>query len=205
MVGTLNLSDSSVEVEKSSEADLDSSTLSASTFEPGCSPKKIKISPSKKKRNAKVTFKLGNDQDTESEDNYFEERETPRQLPPLQSAPVLREISNISATRNKTTTKTNALNDLTELPLANLEGIYSLDLEDKEYYATVGRVRGPHSIRTVRPRQPPVLVTREILHCHGVPAFRATAALSRPVPGRNCACYNELAGLGSGQGYHKHF
>ena len=133
ILGTLNLSDSSVEVWRSSEADLDSSTLSASTFEIGCSPKKIKINPIKKKRNAKVTFKLGNDQDTESEDDYFEKPETPRQVPPLQPTRVLREISNFPPTSDETTAKTNAQNDLNEPPLENLEAIYELDLEDKEY------------------------------------------------------------------------
>ena len=104
MVGTLNLSDFSVDVWRRSGADLDSSALSASTFESGCSPEKSRIK--KKKRNAEVTFKLGNDQDTVYKDDYFEEPELPRnQLPHLQPAPVLREISNISTTRNETQRK----------------------------------------------------------------------------------------------------
>ena len=92
MVGTLNLSDSAVEIWRGSEADQDFSTVSASTFEFYCSQKKIKICPIKKKQNTRVTFKLGNDQNTESEADYFEDPETPRQLPPLQRTPVLKNL-----------------------------------------------------------------------------------------------------------------
>ena len=73
MVGTLNLSDSSVDVWRGSEADLESSTFSVYTFESDCSPKRIKVSPIKKKPDVKVTFMLQDDQETETEDEYYEE------------------------------------------------------------------------------------------------------------------------------------
>ena len=82
---------------------------------------------------------------------------------------------------------TTSLNDLNETPLAELEAMYGLDIEDKEYYTTVDRGRGPHATRAVRPKQP-VTVVKEIPHCAGVPAFRARWALSRPAPGRDFSC-----------------
>ena len=152
MVGTLKLSDSSVEVWRGSEADLDSSTFSASTFESGCSPKKIKIILIKK-QNARVTFALGTDRHTESEEDYFEEPQTHRQLPLLQRAPVLREISNTPPTGSELATKENVLKDLNEPLLKEMEAKYGLELENREYYATVGRGRSHHSTKARRPRQ----------------------------------------------------
>ena len=77
MVGKLDLSDSSTEVMRGSEADPNSSTFSISTFESDISPKKLKISPIKKSQHARVTFEL----DVNSEDDYYEESDTPS--PPL--------------------------------------------------------------------------------------------------------------------------
>ena len=80
MVGSLNISDSSIEVWPGSDAELDS------TPESSCSPKKIRLSP-KKKKNGKVTLnlppttkRLESDSDT---DDYYEEPDTPRKQPPL--------------------------------------------------------------------------------------------------------------------------
>ena len=58
MVGKLDLSDSSTEVTRGSEADPNSSTFSMSTFESDVFPKKLKISPIKKSQHVKVTFEL---------------------------------------------------------------------------------------------------------------------------------------------------
>ena len=53
-------------------------------------------------------------------------------------------------------TKTNLLNDVTNEPsLKEMEVMCGLELEDKEYYATVGRDCGPHATRTMRPGQQP--------------------------------------------------
>ena len=160
MIRTLNLSDSSVEVWRGSEADLDLSTFSASTFESGCSPKKIKISPIKK-QNARVTFALGNERDTDSENDYFEEPETPRQLPP-RHAPVLTEISNIPSAGSELATKKNELNDLDEPSLKEIEALYRLEPEDREFYATVARGRSHRPTRAMGPRQQTVSITREV-------------------------------------------
>ena len=73
-------------------------------------------------------------------------------------------------------TQSKSLNDLNEPPLAELEAMYGLDIEDSEYYATVGRGRGPHATRAVRPREPPVTVARDLPHCHAAPGFLARGA-----------------------------
>ena len=72
LIRTLNISDSSTEVYRGSEAELDS------TWESECSPKRAKLSPQKKKL-AKVTFKLPaavckqkNKLDSDSDDFYEE-------------------------------------------------------------------------------------------------------------------------------------
>ena len=78
MVGSLNISDSSVEVWRGSDAYWDS------IFKSGCSPKKIKISPIEKwKKNARVTFNLPAAEKTDSEEDCYEEPESPQRQSPL--------------------------------------------------------------------------------------------------------------------------
>ena len=77
----------------------------------------------------------------------------------------------------------NSLNDPNEPPLTELEAMYFLHIEDREYHATVGRGPDPHATRAFRPRQPPVTLIRELPNCHAMPAFCARGALSRPAPG----------------------
>ena len=89
MVGRLDLSDSSTEVMRGSEADPNSSTFSISTFESDISPKKLEISPIKKSQHARVTFEL----DVNSEDDYYEEADTPSPSPAVQPAPILKDVT----------------------------------------------------------------------------------------------------------------
>ena len=72
MVGRLDLSDSSTEVYRGSDAELESSPES---------PAKETPTPKKKKRLTRVSFALPEDVDS---DDYYEEPETPT-LPPPQS------------------------------------------------------------------------------------------------------------------------
>ena len=68
MVGTL--SDSSVEVWRGSDADLDS------TFESDCSPSKIAPTPKKKKKLGKVRFNLPSTVSPASDTHFYEEPDT---------------------------------------------------------------------------------------------------------------------------------
>ena len=58
----------------------------------------------------------------------------------------------------------------------------SLEEEEKDIYMSVGRGRGPHQLRNCS-RCPSVQVTKEVPHCHGLPAsFASRGALSRSAP-----------------------
>ena len=94
MVGRLNLSNSSVEVWAGSEADL--SSTSASTFETLDSPKKVNFA--QKENDEKGAFRV-EQSPMDTDEDYNEETESPRQLPPLQLAPVLRNVHNVSPSR----------------------------------------------------------------------------------------------------------
>ena len=192
MVGKTNPSDSSTEVYRGSDPELDS------TFESGCSPKKQKINPIKK--NKRVKFNLPDSPTTkgsDSEEDYNEEPDSPLSQSPAWPS----RVSNAPAT--------SSLNDLNELP-TQLETAkdyrrawctpeaeqyfakltLSLRVEEKETYMSVGRGRGHHQLRNYS-CCPPVQGTKEIPHCHGLPVSLATrGALSRPAPGRGCNfCY----------------
>ena len=85
LIRTLNISDSSTEVYRGGEAELDS------TWESECSPKRVKLSPQKKKI-TKVTFKLHpavckqkNNLDSDS-DNFYEEQDSSVEEMPLKSS-----------------------------------------------------------------------------------------------------------------------
>ena len=92
MVGKLNICDSSLEVWRTSHADLDS------TFDSGFSPKKIRISPIKNRnKNGKVWFNLPTAESTDSDEGGYEEPDT---LP--KPSPVLKEITNAPPTEKKT-------------------------------------------------------------------------------------------------------
>ena len=105
LIRTLNISDSSTEVYRGSEAELDS------TWESECSPTRVKLSPQIKKT-AKVTFKLPpavckqkNNLDSDS-DNFYEK-------PDSSVEELLLEASRKSNVQPEQETQGSSLNDLT--------------------------------------------------------------------------------------------
>ena len=65
-----------------------------------------------------------------SEQSYYEEPDTPRQLPPLQSAPVLRDLTNRQHSSNEPPTEIDRLDDLLEPPINEIEKAYGISLQD---------------------------------------------------------------------------
>ena len=126
MVGRLDLSDSSTEVMRGSEADPNSSTLSISTFESDISPKKLKISPIKKPQHARVTFEL----DVTSEDDYYEEADTPSPPPAIQPAPILKDVTQTYGYNKQTEDPVEKLNDLSEPEIEQIQKDYGISLDN---------------------------------------------------------------------------
>ena len=170
MVGRLNLSDSSVEVWRGSEASLNSSRTSVSTFN----------------SEAEEAFVVENQKEDESDD-YDEEKESPRVLPKLTPAPVLANITNTGRREYAPPNKAEKLDDLSELSVAVIEENYGIELDDRELYCTTGRRNSFTSTKIQRLRKQPVRVVREIPHCTGIPISKAGGALSRAAPGQ-CNC-----------------
>ena len=57
-----------------------------------------------------------------------------------------------------------------------------LGKDERDVYMSGGRRRGPHQLRNYSNR-PPVLITRETPHCHGLLLFLATRELGyEPLP-----------------------
>ena len=139
MVGRLDLSDSSTEVYRGSEAEL------VSTFE---SPEKAAPTPKKQKNLARVSFKLPHAKSLASDsDDYFEESDSPRQ--PSQT----KEKVEFPLLGNERTPGTDTPHRANESAVKELEALNGLDIEDRQYYKAVGRGRGLHE--TKKPRQPP--------------------------------------------------
>ena len=133
MVGYM--SDFSVEVYRGSDAELNS------TFE---SPEKAAPTPKKKRRTGRVTFNLPT---ADSDTVYYEEPVSTQCLPsPIRRTPVLKEAENIPVLRNERAPNAVKLNDLNEPSLVELEALYGLDLEDRSYFASLGRGRGRHTM-----------------------------------------------------------
>ena len=156
MVGTP--SDSSVEIWRGREAELDS------TFESDCSPRKFAPTPKKKKKLGKVGINLPSTGSPASATDFYEEPDTSKcqcQFPPPKSAAILKEKPSIPQLGNERATGTSVMNDLSKPTLAELEELYDLDLEDRKYYETVGRGRGRHATKSTSPRQPHL---KEIVH-----------------------------------------
>ena len=140
MVGRLDLSDSSTEVYRGSEAELDS------TFE---SPKKAPPTPKKKKKLARVSFKLPHAKSLDSDsDDYFEEPDSPRQ--PSQT----KEKVDFPLLGYERTPGTDTPHEANEPSVKELEALYGLDIENRQYYKAIGRGRELHE--TKKPRQPPL-------------------------------------------------
>ena len=190
MVGKLNISDSSLEVWRSSDADLNS------TFESDCSARKPEPTP-KKQKFTRVSFKLP-PVSNGTESDYYEEPDTPQRPRPLRPC---RKI-NVQSEGEK---PGSSLNDLDKSPAATktvqeyMEELISPDMNEylakleldmgneakKEAYLTAGRGRGPNQVRNYVSRLS-VLIKKKIPYCHGLPLSLASrGALSRPAPGRN--------------------
>ena len=147
-IGTL--SDSSVEVYRGSDADLES------TFGSDDSPRKFGPSPKKKKKFGRVTFNLSTaNSDT---DDYYEEPPFPQeQSSRAETASTPK--GKIPLLGNERVPNTVRLNDLNEPPLADLDALNNLDLEDRQFSATARRGRGLKAMEC--PRQPPFLPRRK--------------------------------------------
>ena len=151
MVGYL--SDSSIEVYRGSDAEMVSTSESPETAS----------TPKKKRRTGKVTFDLP---PADSDTDYYEEPDSPQRLPsPIKRTPALKRTENIPVMGNERTPNSEKLNDLNEPSLAELEALYSLDLEDRNYLASLGRGRGLHAKENLRPNiviRPPECCPEEV-------------------------------------------
>ena len=63
----------------------------------------------------------------DTEEDFFEEPESLRQLPPIQPAPTLRDVANLSPTNYVPPTKINKPNDLSEPSRTEIEQRHSED------------------------------------------------------------------------------
>ena len=135
MVGNLNISDSSLEAWRSTDAELDS------TFETDRDVKKTEPTP-KKKKLTKVSFNLPPARGSISDsDSYYEEPESPCQSSSLKPAMPLKEKFNIPQLGNERAPETIKTGNKHELSVMELEATYDLDIEDRNYFAAVGRGR----------------------------------------------------------------
>ena len=129
------LSDSSTEAFRGSEAETDS------TSESDCSLKKRGPTPSKKKKLGRVSFNLPPAVNPDSDTDFYEEPDTPPSQPQTRPTPVLKEKANIPQLGNERAPNTVKLNDLNEPSLADLDALHGLDIEDRQFFAAVGRGR----------------------------------------------------------------
>ena len=218
MVGRLDSSDTSTEVHPGSEralngsfVNLNLSNVSVSTFESGPSPRKfgIDITPEKNASSEEgKNFVTEAYTENESESSFFEEPDSPRGMPPLQAAPILKDVKNLSPTQYEHPEKAGKLDDLNEPSTAETEETCGLDLNGTtEFYSLAVRGSWFSSTKIQRQRKQPVTIVKEIAHCHGLPAFRARGDLSRPAPGRNFYCCSGIPNFtrGAGHGYNKFY
>ena len=187
MVGRLILSDSSVEVWRGSETDLDSSQTSISTF--NSEPEEEFIAEKQKE---------------DESDDYYEEPDSPRVMPkltPLGSS--TGKHYQYGKTRITAPNKTEKLDDLGEPPATGIRKSHDNKLDDEELYCTAGRGNCFVSTKTQRLKKQHVRIVREVPHCTGMPVSKAICALSRPAPGRSNFFREEIhrhtTGLGHGK------
>ena len=138
VITTLDLTGSSLEAAKGSAEELISSinelnlsNISASTFETIGSPRKITFGTS----SPGEVFTVERQAAENSEESYYEEPDTPRQLPPLQSAPVLQDMTNRQHSSNEPPTKIDRLDDLMEPHINEIEESYGISLQDSPKYS----------------------------------------------------------------------
>ena len=202
---TLDLSGTSLEATKGSAEELMSSinelnlsNISASTFETIGSPRKITFGTS----SPGEVFTVEGQTAENSEESYYEEPDTPRQLPPLPSAPVLRDLTNGEHLSNEPPTKIDRLDDLMEPPINAIEVSYEISLQDNPNYSPLcGRGTRYTSAKLTRMRKQPVLITREIPHCPRPWSTSYRGALSRPAPGRDFSCCGGTPKFARGRGH----
>ena len=128
MVG--RISDSSTEVYRVSDPDSNSSLES---------PEKAPSLPKKKKFD-KFSIKSPPTTNLMSDSDYYEEPDSPTKQP-SPTRPALKERGNIPVLGNERVAGTVKLNDLSEPSLADIGVLYDLDLEDRNYFASLGRGR----------------------------------------------------------------
>ena len=136
MVGKLNISDSSLEAWRSTDAELDS------TFESGYGVRKTEPNP-KKKMLARVSFNLPPARGSISNsDNYYEEPDSPICQPSaLKPTMPLKEKFNIPQLGNERAPGTFKSGKQNEPSVMELEATYNLDVEERNYFAAMGRGR----------------------------------------------------------------
>ena len=150
MVGKLNISDSSLEAWRSTDAELDS------TFETDCDVKKTEPTP-KKKKLTKVSFNLPPARGSISDsDSYYEEPDSPIcQSSSLKPTMPLKGKFNIPQLGNERAPETIKPGTKNEPSVMELEATYNLDIEDRNYSAAVGR--GGYAPRIVSYRKKTVV------------------------------------------------
>ena len=142
MVGRLGLSDSSTEAYRGSDPELDSISES---------PVKMTPTPKKRKRLTKVSFALPPAENVDSDD-YYEEPETPTLPPQVKGEENFPSLGNERKRETAVTQKEN------EPSVDELEALYGLDIEDRQYFKSVGR--GENNAK--KSRQPPFKPCRKI-------------------------------------------
>ena len=138
MVGRLGLSDSSSEAYRGSDPELDSISES---------PVKMTPTPKKRKRLTKVSFALPPAENVDSDD-YYEEPETPTFPPQVKGEENFPSLGNERERETAVTQKEN------EPSVDKLEARYGLDIEDRQYFKSVGRAK--------KSRQPPFKPCRKV-------------------------------------------
>ena len=161
MVGRLNLSDSPVEIflRRGSEADLNSTKESKSTFE----------------SDTEEAFFVESHKKENSED-YYEEPDSSREMPELTRAPVI-----TNEKKYVPPSKTEKLNNLDEPSIKEIEETHGLSMTE-DYYCTAGRGNSFTSARIRRARKQPVLIARESLIAPGRGQQTIEAPCHDPLP-----------------------
>ena len=165
----------------SSINELNLSNISASTFETIGSPRKITFGTS----SPGEVFTVEEQTAENSEERYYEEPDTPRQLPPFQNAPVPQDLTNRQHSSNEPPAKIDRLDDLMEPHINEIEESHGISLQDSPKYRPLcGRGTRYTSAKLTRMRKQPVLITREIPHCPRPWSTGYRGAMSRPAPCR---------------------
>ena len=178
--------------------ELNLSNISASTFETTGSPRRITPGTS----SPGEAFTVEGQNAENSEDSHYEEPDTPRQLHPLQSAPILRDLTKVKDLPNEPPAKMDRLDDLMEPAISEIENTYGINLQDSlENSPLCGRGTRYTSAKLTRTRKQPVLTTREIPHCPRPWPTNYRGALSRPAPGRVFSCCGGIPKFAKGRGH----